>query len=166
MALKSIAENKQSEEGFKEVGKVDPKYERRKLQKATRDFEALFVYQLLKTMRQSIKSVSDKSDFGFGQDVMMSVADQAVADKIADSDAFGISKLLMEHFESFEASKAAESESGADFKPIDRDENSDEAGSDLQLLRDLSGVRRMNRDMIRIGIGKADETPQADDRLD
>lgn len=159
MALKSIPESRQSEAGFKEVGKVDPKYEKYKLRKATRDFEALFVYQLLKTMRQSIKSGRDKNEFGFGQDVMMSVADQAVADKIADSDAFGISKLLMDYFESSNEPTEDQTESEKRFKPIDRTESADETGSGLQLLKELSGVRRLNRGLSKTGIGRADETP-------
>ena len=69
-----------------------------KLRKAARDFEALFVYQLLKTMRASFAS-NEKAEAGFGKDMFVSIADQALSDKMSESGALGIGQLLLASFE-------------------------------------------------------------------
>jgi soluble lytic murein transglycosylase-like protein len=69
-----------------------------KLRKAARDFEALFVYQLLKTMRASFAS-NKKTEAGFGKDMFVSIADQALSDKMSESGALGIGQLLLASFE-------------------------------------------------------------------
>lgn len=79
-------------------GKYDPAVKRMKLEKAAYDFEALFVYQLLKTMRTSFVSNKD-GEKGFGKDIFMSIADEALADKMSESNALGIGKLLLATFD-------------------------------------------------------------------
>jgi len=76
-------------------GKLNDDAKRIALEKSAREFESLFVYQLLKTMRTSVEKMKSEKDAGLGNDVMMSIADQAVANQIANTDAFGIAKLLI-----------------------------------------------------------------------
>lgn len=71
----------------------DPKVRDIKLQKAARDFEALFIYQLLKTMRTSPTS-GKKTGAGFGKDIFRSIADEAFAGKMSESGALGIGELI------------------------------------------------------------------------
>ena len=80
------------------TGTDDPAIRRMKLKKASGEFEALFVNQLLKTMRASF-ATKKKDDQGLGKDVFMSIADQALADKIGQHGAFGIGKALMKSFD-------------------------------------------------------------------
>lgn len=99
-------------------GKDDPAVKRMKLEKAAHDFEALFVYQLLKTMRTSFVSNKD-SEAGFGKDIFMSIADEALADKMSESNALGIGKLLLASFDRRESlSDNAENLKGNDSYPF------------------------------------------------
>jgi len=75
----------------------DAEVRRLKLEKAAKDFESLFVLQLLKTMRASYLSDSEK-DSGLGKDMFMSIADEALANRISESGSFGIAKKLIESF--------------------------------------------------------------------
>jgi len=64
-----------------------------KLKKAAEEFESIFVNQLLKSMRTT--SFTEKQD-GFGKDIMLSIADEAVSKQISSSGSLGIAKLLYE----------------------------------------------------------------------
>ncbi len=64
---------------------------RLKLKKATEEFESIFLSQILKNMRSA--SLNEEEG-GFGKDVMMSMADEAVSQQLAKSGALGIGDLL------------------------------------------------------------------------
>ncbi len=64
---------------------------RLKLRRATRDFESLFIAQMLNNMRRVRWSESDDS---FGKDVMLEVADEAVSRRLAETSMLGIGDLL------------------------------------------------------------------------
>ena len=68
--------------------------ELQKLKKACADFESLFIYQLLKTMRQTVP----KSQTGFGsfaKDTYTMMMDQKLAEKIAaEGEGVGLQKVL------------------------------------------------------------------------
>ena len=68
---------------------------RLKLKKATQQFEAIFVAQLLKNMRSV--SFSKNEENGFGKDIMLSIADESVAESLSKSGKFGIGDLLYKH---------------------------------------------------------------------
>ena len=68
----------------------------RKLKKALKGFESMFVQQLLKSMRSAY--LSEDSKGGLGMDTMMSISDQALADYIGDQDGLGIAKVLYQYF--------------------------------------------------------------------
>ncbi len=65
-----------------------------KLKKATQAFEAIFISQLLKSMRST--SFNQEGENGFGKDIMMSMADEGVSMQFAKKGMLGIGKLLYE----------------------------------------------------------------------
>ncbi len=73
-----------------------------KLEKAVRDFESLFVQQLLKSMRSSVKESGLFSenegdgveDSSFGSDTMSSLFDMELAKKLSQTQSLGISDIL------------------------------------------------------------------------
>ena len=73
---------------------VDEKAARlRKLEKATSDFEAIFLSQLLKPLAKSISSSSKGSQLG--GDVMLGVAMEKMAETLADKGGIGLGDLLL-----------------------------------------------------------------------
>lgn len=68
-----------------------------RLRKACEQFESLFVYYMLKTMR----SASEKSsllDEGMGSEIFTQMFDESISDKIAQSSPFGIGDMLMRQY--------------------------------------------------------------------
>ena len=65
-----------------------------KLQKATQDFEALFVNYLLKTMRKTVNKDED-SENGFGSDMMQEMFDFEMAKHISRNSKLGIGEMLL-----------------------------------------------------------------------
>lgn len=87
----------------KNPGAVDSSLRREKLKKACGDFEALFVYQLLKAMRSAIPKDNFPSDLspsgrspgkGMGQGVFLSLMDQYLAQKISEGKSLGVAEML------------------------------------------------------------------------
>ncbi len=73
---------------------VDEKAARlRKLEKATSDFEAIFLGQLLKPLAKSISSTSKGSQLG--GDVMLGVAMEKMADALAEKGGIGLGDLML-----------------------------------------------------------------------
>ena len=62
-----------------------------KLKQATQQFESIFITQLLQNMRRV--SFSDGED-GFGKDVMLEIADEAVSKQLAKNGMLGIGDIL------------------------------------------------------------------------
>jgi flagellar protein FlgJ len=80
-------------------GGTDPalkkKEEDKKLNKACAQFEAFFVYYMLKTMRESIPKSGLMGNFA-GRDSYNMMLDQQVADKVASrGDGLGIRKMIL-----------------------------------------------------------------------
>jgi Rod binding domain-containing protein len=67
---------------------------RLKLKKTTQAFEAIFIAQLMKSMRSTSFT---KEEEGFGKDVMLSMADESVSQQLAKKGMLGVGKLLYEH---------------------------------------------------------------------
>jgi len=78
-----------------------PKYseeELKKLRKACADFESIFTYQLLKTMRKTIPE-SKTGMSNYGKDTYMMMMDQKLAESIsAQNKGLGLQKVLFEQF--------------------------------------------------------------------
>jgi Rod binding domain-containing protein len=67
---------------------------RLKLKKATQAFEAIFIAQLMKSMRSTSFT---KDEEGFGKDIMLSMADESVSQQLAKKGMLGVGKLLYEN---------------------------------------------------------------------
>ncbi len=65
----------------------------RALERACKDFESIFVYTLLKTMRQSLPKPEEA---GMGRDVYTSMGDLEVARFVAEGRGIGLGDLLFE----------------------------------------------------------------------
>lgn len=90
---------------------VSPEIKGIRMEKAAQDFEALFIFQLLKTMKTAAAS-DDKDGDGFGKDVFMSIADQALADKMSESGALGIGQLIVNSLKGGSGTHTASASSG------------------------------------------------------
>ncbi|MEW5701245.1 MAG: hypothetical protein AB1792_03350 [Candidatus Zixiibacteriota bacterium] len=66
----------------------------RRLRRAASGFEAIFLQQLLSTMQRTIGSRSNGS--GYGGDVMIGVAQEKMAESVADQGGFGLGRILFE----------------------------------------------------------------------
>ncbi len=64
-----------------------------KLEKASEDFEALFVYFMLRTMRKTVMK-SDLLDTGMGGEIYQSLFDQEISRSIAHQTRLGIAELI------------------------------------------------------------------------
>ena len=64
------------------------------LRKACKDFESLFIAQLLKTMRSSIEK-SGLFEEDMGSEIYQSMFDLEVSNKIADGGGFGLADMLL-----------------------------------------------------------------------
>ncbi|HID96482.1 MAG TPA: hypothetical protein EYP53_10580 [Candidatus Latescibacteria bacterium] len=78
----------------KEVGKKVT--EDFKLKKACQDFEALFIFYLLKVMRKSIPQ-NGYLDGGIGRGIFQGIMDEKVAEKVSRTGQIGIWKVLYDH---------------------------------------------------------------------
>ncbi len=77
---------------------LDNKLQRQiKLKQATEAFEAIFIAQLLKSMRSSSLEDKNKEESGFGKDIMLSMADESVAKQLAKTGMVGVGEVLYEH---------------------------------------------------------------------
>jgi len=98
--VKSIALSKR--DGTAQTLKPDPTRQkevaRQKLQKATREFESLFSFYMLKSMRQSVSFGKDKQEgalsSGLGKDTFTEMFDMKMAEKIATKGKQSISTLM------------------------------------------------------------------------
>lgn len=68
-----------------------------RLKKACQQFESLFLYYMLKTMR-SASSKSSLFGDGLGSDMYMQMFDEGMADKMAESSPLGISNMLFKSY--------------------------------------------------------------------
>jgi flagellar protein FlgJ len=78
--------------------KVDTARERKILQEACSNFEALFLQHLFQAMRKTVPE-SGLLSGGYGQDIYTSLMDQETAKVLAERNATGIAQLLIQHFE-------------------------------------------------------------------
>jgi murein DD-endopeptidase MepM/ murein hydrolase activator NlpD len=65
-----------------------------RLREAAKEFEALFLYQMMKVMRETIEE-SELTDTGMGSSVYTELFDQELARSMADRGALGIADLLI-----------------------------------------------------------------------
>ena len=65
----------------------------KKLRKACADFESVFIYQMLKTMRQTVPQSGLLNKMG-GKDTYEMLADQKVAEELAKKGGMGLQSVL------------------------------------------------------------------------
>jgi len=93
------------------------KLNRKKLMKACTDFEALFVAQILKSMRQTIPQTGILGK-GLGKDIYQDLMDQELSQKLAQSKGFGLGKKLYNQMLKREEKTHLVSKGGQVFKPL------------------------------------------------
>ena len=71
----------------------------RKLRDACRNFEALFLHHLLRTMRNSIPE-GGLLEVGAGEKVFRDMMDEALAKRISERGGIGLSRMLYDHLTS------------------------------------------------------------------
>ncbi len=76
---------------------ADKRIKEERLKAACAQFEALFVYQLLKRMRDTIPKAA-LFHGGLGEDTYTSMFDQEVASKLAEGKGIGLAQRLYEKF--------------------------------------------------------------------
>ncbi|HHL39968.1 MAG TPA: hypothetical protein ENJ37_05635 [Deltaproteobacteria bacterium] len=67
---------------------------RRDLERAVRDFESLFIYQMLKTMREGVEK-SGLFHGGRGEEIYTSMLDMEISREMARGGGLGLAKMLM-----------------------------------------------------------------------
>lgn len=67
------------------------------LEKAAREFEALFLNQMLKTMRETVEE-SELFHGGSGEKIYTSLMDMELSKEMASSGGMGLSDVLLEYF--------------------------------------------------------------------
>jgi flagellar protein FlgJ len=77
--------------------------------KAATEFEALFVQQLIQTMRETVRSINPDPLFGGGQDaqIFMSMFDQELAKGIAAEGGLGLADALVRQLDGHSLSSAS-----------------------------------------------------------
>jgi Rod binding domain-containing protein len=80
-----------------DVGGKDMQAKLTKFEKACQQFEAIFLYYMLKTMR-SATTKSSLLDDGLGSEIFMQIFDEGLAEKMAESNQLGISDILYKQY--------------------------------------------------------------------
>ena len=81
--------------------------ELKELREACQDFEAIFLQQLFRIMRESGPK-SDLLNGGFAEDVFRDMLDEQLAQEISSSGDFGLSDLLYEQMREYVVAQAAQ----------------------------------------------------------
>ena len=93
------------------------KLDREKLKKACTDFEALFMAQMLKSMRQTIPETGFLGK-GLGNDIYQGFMDQEVSQKLSQSKGLGLGKAIYRQMLKREEKTPTVSTGGQPFKPL------------------------------------------------
>jgi len=88
------------------------------ISKAAKGFESLFIYRMLQEMRKTVPKDSLLGN-SFGIDVFMSMFDEKIADRIAESGKFSLSDMLIPYLEKkYESGKEADTDNSINEKPV------------------------------------------------
>jgi Rod binding domain-containing protein len=94
--LPNVAKQAQTGKTSPVSGRHTPE-ELKKIKKACADFEAIFTYELIKSMRKTVPEA--KTGMNFGKDSYMMIIDQKLAENISnEGDGLGLQKMLFEQF--------------------------------------------------------------------
>ena len=99
------------------IGSGDKKLDREKLKKACTGFEALFMAQMLKSMRQTIPETGFLG-MGLGNDIYQGFMDQELSQKLSQSKGLGLGKVIYRQMLKREEKTPTVSTGGQPFKPL------------------------------------------------
>lgn len=103
LVAKGLAAYPQSDlDRLRQQGNGTVEAEKARLREASRQFEALFSYYLLKSMRETIPESSDKNQGmggGFGKDIFTQMFDMEISRKMASSGKSSMSEMLYRSLE-------------------------------------------------------------------
>ncbi len=99
------------------IGSGDKKIDREKLKKACTGFEALFMAQMLKSMRQTIPETGFLGK-GLGNDIYQGFMDQELSQKLSQSKGLGLGKVIYRQMLKREEKTPTVSTGGQPFKPL------------------------------------------------
>jgi len=87
------------------------------ISKAAKGFESLFIFRMLQEMRKTVPKNPLWGD-SFGMDVFMSMFDEKIANRIAESGQFGLSDILIKYLEKkYEVGKEEGTDNSTGAKP-------------------------------------------------
>ena len=93
------------------------KLDRKKLTKACTDFEALFIAQLLKSMRQTVPQTGFLGK-GLGNDIYQGLMDQELSKKLSQNKGLGLGKMIYRQILKREGKNPPVSTGGQPLKPL------------------------------------------------
>jgi flagellar protein FlgJ len=99
------------------IGSRGKKLDREKLKKACADFDALFMAQMLKSMRQTIPQTGFLEK-GLGNDIYQGFMDQELSQKLSKSKGLGLGKVIYRQMLKREEKTPTVSMGGQPFKPL------------------------------------------------
>lgn len=99
------------------IGSGEKKLNRAKLKKACKDFDALFMAQMLKSMRQTIPQTGFLGK-GPGNDVYQGLMDQELSRKLSQSKGLGLGKVIYRQMLKREEKTPPVSKRGQTLKPL------------------------------------------------
>jgi flagellar protein FlgJ len=99
------------------IGTGDKKLDRKKLKKACTDFDALFMTQMLKSMRQTIPQTGFLGK-GPGNDIYQGLMDQELSRKLSQSKGLGLGKVIYRQMLKREEKTPPLSTGGQPLKPF------------------------------------------------
>jgi flagellar protein FlgJ len=99
------------------IGSGDKKLNREKLKKACTDFDALFMAQMLKSMRQTIPQTGFLGK-GPGNDIYQGLMDQELSRKLSQSKGLGLGKVIYRQMLKREEKTPPVSTRGQPLKPL------------------------------------------------
>ncbi len=97
----------------------DKRLDREKLKKACNDFEALFMAQMLKSMRQTIPQTGFLGK-GLGDDIYQGLMDQELSQKLSQSKGLGLGKAIYRQMLKREEKTPTVTTRGQSFNPLSK----------------------------------------------
>ncbi len=99
------------------INSGDKKLNQEKLKKACTEFEALFISQMLKSMRQTVPQTGFLAK-GLGNDVYQGLMDQELSQKLSQNKGLGLGKVIYRQMLKREEKTPTVSTGGQPFKPL------------------------------------------------
>jgi Rod binding domain-containing protein len=119
------------DQAIERIGKhagADAGAEKARLKKATREFESLVIYEMLKTMRKTVPESAFSKDAplagGMGKDIFTQMFDMKLAQKVATGGKSSISDILYSQMEKLVEAQYGAGDEEVEIKPLGKAEKS------------------------------------------